>query len=263
MDQARCGITLVQNVAVKQHPGSKQHFPEHERDAADQNCNGPTVFVVGEDWVSLEAFIRCEKTCNVGCHEVRNESKPSTGRLVTASARNYTFLFFPGLTQWPLDKPSIVPVIFVKPLAKAWQFLYACGALGCLPIALEVSQPQWKSSQLTRLMAKVTSASYPHSSSSTDTSLSTRVDLFLISFLLLFMEMACIRWFPSHVMLLTFLTNTILLACFVGMSVGCLAATCTENHLDATPGRLALALGMGVLADALAGVFQIMQSVSQ
>ena len=49
-------------------------------------------------------------------------------------------------------------------------------------------------------------------------------DLFLVSWLVLFLELACIRWFPSHVLFLTFFTNTVLLACFVGMSVGCLVA---------------------------------------
>ena len=56
------------------------------------------------------------------------------------------------------------------------------------------------------------------------------LDLFLISWLVLFLELACIRWFPSHVLFLTFFTNTVLLACFVGMSVGCLVAR--------RPGRL-------------------------
>ena len=47
---------------------------------------------------------------------------------------------------------------------------------------------------------------------------------FTISLLVLFLELACIRWFPAHVLFLTFFTNTVLLACFLGMSVGCLAA---------------------------------------
>ncbi|HEX3253937.1 MAG TPA: hypothetical protein VHS05_31170, partial [Pyrinomonadaceae bacterium] len=49
-------------------------------------------------------------------------------------------------------------------------------------------------------------------------------DLFLISFLILFLELAAIRWFPAHVLYLTFFTNMVLLATFLGMSVGCLAA---------------------------------------
>ena len=50
------------------------------------------------------------------------------------------------------------------------------------------------------------------------------VELFLISFLILFFELACIRWFGSTVIFLTFFTNIVLMACFLGVSVGCLAA---------------------------------------
>jgi SAM-dependent methyltransferase len=49
-------------------------------------------------------------------------------------------------------------------------------------------------------------------------------DLFLISFATLFLELACIRWFASAVLFLTFFTNLVLFACFLGMSVGLLAA---------------------------------------
>jgi hypothetical protein len=48
--------------------------------------------------------------------------------------------------------------------------------------------------------------------------------LFLVSFLILFLELACIRWFGSTVVFLTFFTNVVLLATFLGMSVGCMAA---------------------------------------
>src|SRR5271157_2301719 len=51
------------------------------------------------------------------------------------------------------------------------------------------------------------------------------LDLFLVSFLILFFELACIRWFGSMVVYLTFFTNIVLLATFLGMSVGCLAAS--------------------------------------
>jgi SAM-dependent methyltransferase len=50
------------------------------------------------------------------------------------------------------------------------------------------------------------------------------VELFLISFLILFLELACIRWFGSTVVYLTFFTNIVLMACFLGVSVGCLAS---------------------------------------
>jgi len=58
------------------------------------------------------------------------------------------------------------------------------------------------------------------------------VDLFLISFLILFFELACIRWFASMVVYLTFFTNIVLLATFLGMSVGCLSASRSQDWLD-------------------------------
>ena len=68
-------------------------------------------------------------------------------------------------------------------------------------------------------------------------------DLFLVSALVLFLELACIRWFPAHVLFLTFFTNTVLLACFLGMSVGCLIASRRVAWLPATPALLALTMG--------------------
>ena len=59
--------------------------------------------------------------------------------------------------------------------------------------------------------------------------------LFLISFLVLFFELACIRWFGSHVVFLTFFTNIVLLASFLGMSVGCLAARRKMNFINIVP----------------------------
>ena len=55
------------------------------------------------------------------------------------------------------------------------------------------------------------------------------VELFVVSFLLLFFELACIRWFGSTVVFLTFFTNIVLLATFLGMSVGCLAASSRKD----------------------------------
>ena len=76
-----------------------------------------------------------------------------------------------------------------------------------------------------------------------------RFDLFLISLLVLFLELACIRWFPSHVLFLTFFTNTVLLAAVLGMSVGCLAASRRANFLPWTPFLLILALGAAHLVE--------------
>ena len=70
-----------------------------------------------------------------------------------------------------------------------------------------------------------------------------RLDLFLISFLTLFLELTCIRWFPSHVLFLTFFTNTVLLASILGIAVGCLAANRKSNLLLWTPLVLVIALG--------------------
>jgi SAM-dependent methyltransferase len=70
-----------------------------------------------------------------------------------------------------------------------------------------------------------------------------RFKLFLISFLTLFLELTCIRWFPSHVLFLTFFTNTVLLAAILGISVGCLAANRKSNLLQWTP--LLLMIGLG------------------
>jgi len=67
-------------------------------------------------------------------------------------------------------------------------------------------------------------------------------ELFLISVIILFLELASIRWFPAHVLYLTFFTNVVLLACFLGMSVGCLAANRRRNYLTWTPLLLAVAL---------------------
>jgi spermidine synthase len=71
-----------------------------------------------------------------------------------------------------------------------------------------------------------------------------RIDLFLVSILVLFLELACIRWFPAHVLFLSFFTNTVLLASFLGMSVGCLAAARPQNYLRWTPLLLVLAFGV-------------------
>src|ERR1700732_2718158 len=84
-------------------------------------------------------------------------------------------------------------------------------------------------------------------------------ELFLISFLVLFLELACIRWLPAHVLFLTFFTNTVLLACFLGMSVGCLAAGRDWNLLLWTPVLLALALAVGHGIE-YAGVHQLPRS---
>ena len=76
-----------------------------------------------------------------------------------------------------------------------------------------------------------------------------KLDLFLISLLTLFLELTCIRWFPSHVLFLTFFTNTVLLACILGIAVGCLAARRDANLLAWTPLMLIVGLGSAHLVE--------------
>ena len=86
-------------------------------------------------------------------------------------------------------------------------------------------------------------------------------ELFLISWLVLFLELACIRWFPAHVLFLTFFVNLVLLACFVGMSVGCLVARRPTHFVRHTPYWLLAAVLLGLAADhyseALLAVFAV------
>src|SRR2546427_12134361 len=72
------------------------------------------------------------------------------------------------------------------------------------------------------------------------------LDLFLISFLILFFELACIRWFAGSVVFLTFFTNIVLMACFLGMSVGCLAASRRINFVRAVIPLTLLAVVLAV-----------------
>jgi SAM-dependent methyltransferase len=72
-------------------------------------------------------------------------------------------------------------------------------------------------------------------------------DLFLVSFLILFFELAAIRWFAATVVFLTFFTNIVLLASFLGMSVGLLAARRAQNLV-----RTSLPLALVAFAAAIA-----------
>ena len=59
--------------------------------------------------------------------------------------------------------------------------------------------------------------------------------LFLVSFLILFLEIALIRWISTEIRIFAYVNNLVLLACFLGLGVGCYYA-----H---KPARLALTLG--------------------
>jgi len=47
------------------------------------------------------------------------------------------------------------------------------------------------------------------------------IKLFLVSFLILFLEVAFIRWISIEINIFTFLSNFVLLACFLGVGLGC------------------------------------------
>jgi SAM-dependent methyltransferase len=61
-------------------------------------------------------------------------------------------------------------------------------------------------------------------------------NLFLVGFLILFLELACIRWFSANVIFLQFFTNIVLIASFLGMSCGCLASRQGSKWLALFPG---------------------------
>src|SRR3977135_82686 len=83
----------------------------------------------------------------------------------------------------------------------------------------------------------------------------TTFEVFLISLIILFLELACIRWFPAHVLYLTFFTNVVLLASFLGMSVGCLAASRRGNYLRGPHLLLVVALAAAHAVEISSGSF--------
>ena len=95
------------------------------------------------------------------------------------------------------------------------------------------------------------SKSYPQ----TFSRFSNGFELFLISLVILFLELAGIRWFPAHVLYLTFFTNVMLLASFLGMSVGCLGAGHRRNYLSWTPLLLVVALAAAHAVEISSGSF--------
>ncbi len=78
------------------------------------------------------------------------------------------------------------------------------------------------------------------------------IRLFLVGFLVLFLELACIRWLASYVIFLQFFTNVVLIAAFLGMSCGCLAARRRLEWLHYFP---LMALGTVVAAFATTAAY--------
>jgi len=54
--------------------------------------------------------------------------------------------------------------------------------------------------------------------------MSVRLRIFLVAFTLLFFELLCIRWIPAYVRYLSYFTNFLLLASFLGIGLGILSA---------------------------------------
>jgi hypothetical protein len=85
------------------------------------------------------------------------------------------------------------------------------------------------------------------------------LNLFLVGFLVLFLELACIRWFAAYVVFLQFFTNVVLIASFLGMSCGCLAARQSQDWLGYFP---FIALGTVVAALAMFAVYYYWRDLS-
>lgn len=72
----------------------------------------------------------------------------------------------------------------------------------------------------------------------------TRIDLFVASVALLALELACIRWLPDNLRLLSYFSNSVLLGCFMGMSLGLLVRTRFQLLLITLPLLMSLACAL-------------------
>ena len=70
--------------------------------------------------------------------------------------------------------------------------------------------------------------------------LPSRVRLFLLSFLMLFLELALIRWTGSRVLYLSYFSNFVLLASFLGIGAGFMRARASRNLFPLAPVLLAI-----------------------
>ena len=82
--------------------------------------------------------------------------------------------------------------------------------------------------------------------------------LALVGFLVLFLELACIRWFAANVIFLQFFTNVVFIACFLGMSCGCL----TSQRRDWLARFPFLAVGTFAAAVAILVIYHYWQGLS-
>ena len=68
--------------------------------------------------------------------------------------------------------------------------------------------------------------------------------VFLASFLVLFVEIALIRWMPAYIRLLAYFSNFILLASFLGIGIGCLLAPARARLFAWFPVLIAAVIGV-------------------
>jgi len=66
---------------------------------------------------------------------------------------------------------------------------------------------------------------------------------FIASFLVLFLEVALIRWMPAYIRLLSYFSNFILLASFLGIGIGCLLAPARTRLFNWFPLLQAVVIG--------------------
>src|SRR3974390_229764 len=85
------------------------------------------------------------------------------------------------------------------------------------------------------------------------------LNLFLTGFLALFLELASIRWFAANVIFLHYFTNVVLLASFLGMSCGCMAARQRFDWLDYFP---LLALGTVCAGITTSSIFSVWSNLA-
>ena len=55
-------------------------------------------------------------------------------------------------------------------------------------------------------------------------------EIFLVSFVVLFQELALIRWIPSQVRVVAYFPNVVLMSAFLGLGLGCLHARRSINE---------------------------------
>ena len=77
-----------------------------------------------------------------------------------------------------------------------------------------------------------------------ETQIPLRARLVLLSFLMLFVELALIRWTGSNIVYLSYFSNFVLLGSFLGIGVGFLRARSQINLFRWAPLALALLVGL-------------------